>query len=413
MPDLDHQIRSTSLADALAAIRAQLSSIVGQETVPLSQARSRILARDLVADVDLPQSDNSAVDGFAMREDDLAADEIVKLTLIGEAAAGRPFRGVVERGQAIRILTGAPLPVGANVIVMQEWRATDGKTVEILNHVRGKTNWRRRGEDVKMNALTLPAGRRLRAKDAALAGALGHKELTVFKRLQVGLFSTGNELCEPGEPLKRGQIWDVNRCLLRGLLEQIDCDVQDLGIIRDDPRALEGTLSRAASNADLLITSGGMSVGSEDHMRTIIRRRGTLDVWRIAIKPGKPVGLGDIDACPILALPGNPVAAVVAFTALGKTVANRLSGASEEPPVAFVLRAGFTFEKQKGLRQYLLADVSRRPGGTTMALPRAKQGSAMLSAMAESSGLIVLEEECERVEVDDPITFMPLNTLFG
>src|SRR5262249_50584930 len=156
--------------------------------------------------------------------------------------------------------------------------------------------------------------------------------LQVFKRLYVSLFSTGDELCEPGKPLRSGQIWDANRYLLRGLLEQLGCEVRDLGILRDDPAMLEGCLSDAAHGADLVVTSGGMSVGGEDYMRAIIRRRGTLDVWRIALRPGKPVGLGDIDACPILALPGNPVAAAIAFTALGRTVVEKLSGATEEPP---------------------------------------------------------------------------------
>jgi molybdopterin molybdotransferase len=191
------------------------------------------------------------------------------------------------------------------------------------------------------------------------------------------------------------------------------CEVHDLGILRDDPSALEGSLLAAARGADLLVTSGGMSVGGEDHMCSIIRRRGTLDVWRIAVRPGKPVGLGDVDGCPILALPGNPIAAAVAFTALGRTVVERLSGASEELPASFVLPAGFTFQKRKGLRQYLLADITKSPDGGTLAMAHAKQGSAMLSTMVVSSGFIILAEDCERVEVDDLVPFVPLNALFG
>jgi molybdopterin molybdotransferase len=403
----------TSLDEALAAIRSQLSLIVKQETVPLPKARSRVLARDLVAGVNLPHSDNSAVDGFAMRAADLIGDAPVTLRLIGQAAAGHPFAGFVGTGEAVRILTGAPLPDGADVIVMQERCNANGSTVEILSYVTGKTNWRPRGEDIGLNARALIAGRRLRPADVALAAALGCKELHVFRRLSVGLFSTGDELREPGETLRSGQIWDANRHLLRCLLEQMGCDVEDFGILHDDPAQLERRLSAAAQEVDLLVTSGGMSVGGEDHMRTIIGRRGTLDIWRIALRPGKPVGIGDIDACPILALPGNPIAAAIALTAIGRTVVDMLSGAAEEPPLSFIMPAGFNFDKRKGFRQYLLGDVTRAPSGASVGLACAKQGSAMLSTMAASSGFIVLAEECERVEAGDLVSFLPLNGLWG
>lgn len=412
-PALDREVRPVPIAEAHAAIRSQLSPIPGHETVPLAQARGRILAMDLVAGVNLPLTNNSAVDGFAVRASDLAGDETVRLKLIGEAAAGRPFHGSVEPGQAIRIFTGAALPADLDTIIMQEYCAVEDDEVSLPSPVRGKKNWRARGEDVARGARALPAGRRLRIDDIALAGALGCKELTVFKRLQVGLFSTGDELCEPGWPLQSGQIWDANRCLLRGLLEQMGCEVRDFGILRDEPYAVEAALSSAARDTDLLITSGGMSVGREDHVRTIIRRRGTLDVWPLAIKPGKPVGLGDVDACTILALPGNPIAAVVAFIAIGRTVVGILSGASDLPPISFVLPAGFSFEKKKGPRQFLLAGVECLPGGSSAAVLHGRQGSAMLSAMSASSGFIMLAEDCERVGVGDPVEFVPLNALFG
>jgi len=191
------------------------------------------------------------------------------------------------------------------------------------------------------------------------------------------------------------------------------CEVEDFGILYDDPAQLEGRLSAAAQQVDLLVTSGGMSVGSEDHIRSIIGRRGTLDIWRIALRPGKPVGIGDVDACPILALPGNPIAAAIALTAIGRTVVDALSGAAEEPPVSFVMPAGFSYDKRKGFRQYLLGDLTRASNGASIGLAQAKQGSAMLSTMAASSGFIVLAEECERVEAGDLVSFLPLNGLWG
>src|SRR5262249_36159650 len=196
---------------------------------------------------------------------------------------------------------------------------------------------------VHAGGLAIAAGTRLRAQDVALAGALGCKKLEVLRRPRVGLFSTGDELCEPGNVLANGQIWDANRCILRGLLEHLGCQVADFGILRDEPELLEGALSRAAHDCDLLVTSGGMSVGSEDHIRSIIGRRGVLELWPLAIKPGKPVGLGDIDDCVILALPGNPIAAVVAFIAIGRAVVDLVSGASHDPPGLLAMPAGFTF----------------------------------------------------------------------
>ena len=413
-PHEDVPARLTPLTEALAAIRSQLSLIVKTETLPLAQARGRILAADIVAGVNLPHSNNSAVDGYAMQAADLLAESPVTLRLIGQAAAGHPFAGVVGTGEAIRILTGAPMPEGADIIVMQERCKANGVTVDVIPHPGGKTNYRSRGEDIALGKLALAAGRRLRTTDLTLAAALGCRSMLVFKRLQVGLFSTGDELCEPGIPLRKGQIWDANRPLLRGLLEQMGCDVHDLGILRDDPDDLEGRLSAAAHEADLLVTSGGMSVGGEDHIRSIIRRRGTLDVWRIALRPGKPMGIGDIDACPILALPGNPVAAAVAFTVVGRIVIEILSGATEEPPICFTVPAAFSLEKKnKGMRQYLLGRLGHAPGGGTIAVAHEKQGSAMLSTFAASSGFIMIAEDCERIEPGDLVTFLPLDGLCG
>jgi molybdopterin molybdotransferase len=204
----------------------------------------------------------------------------------------------------------------------------NGADLLVEGDLARKKRWRPRGEDVCLGARAIAAGTRLRAQDVALAGALGCNRLQVRRQPRVGLFSTGDELCEPGNALADGQIWDANRCIVRGLLEQLDCEVADFGILRDEPELLEGALSRAAHDCDLLVTSGGMSVGNEDYIRSMIGRRGVLELWPLAIKPGKPVGLGDIDDCAILALPGNPIAAVVAFIAIGRAVVDVVSGAS-------------------------------------------------------------------------------------
>jgi molybdopterin molybdotransferase len=266
---------------------------------------------------------------------------------------------------------------------------------------------------VCIGSVVLPAGRRLRAQDVALAGAAGCREVPVRKKLRVGVFSTGDELCEPGADRGNGQIWDANRCLLRALMERMGCETLDCGILRDEPGVIEGRLSAAARDCDLLVTSGGMSVGREDHVRAVIGRRGTLDIWPLAIKPGRPVGLGDIDACPILALPGNPVAAVAAFAAFGSAVVNALSGAFDEPPPLFALRVNFALQKKAGVRQLLPAHVRRGSGGASVAVSCDKQGAAVLSTLATADGFMVLAEDCQRVQPGDLVEYLTLEALLG
>lgn len=273
----------------------------------------------------------------------------------------------------------------------------------------GKDNWRWRGEDVRAGTVLFLAGHRLRAQDVALAGALGLCQLTVFRRLRVGLFSTGDELCEPGHIRQSGQIWNANRLLLPGLLAPLACDVHDYGIIQDNAHEIEGALLTAARDCDLLITTGGMSVGAEDHIRSIIGRRGSLEVWPLAIKPGRPVGLGDIDDCPILALPRNPIATAIAFIAFGRPIVATLAGACDEQPLTLQLPAGFTIEKSKGIRQFLLADLARGPDGTSIVIPWPQQSPATLSPLAGARGLIVLPESCTTVALGDAVMFVPLD----
>ncbi|HET6221794.1 MAG TPA: gephyrin-like molybdotransferase Glp, partial [Dongiaceae bacterium] len=388
----------TPLHEAKRHVQAQFVAAVGVETVPLAAARNRVLATNLVAAVDLPPHDSAAVDGFAVRSADLWATNAPRLRLVGRTAAGHPFNGTVGGGQTVHILTGAPLPQGADAIVMQEACSIRGDAVDFTERVRPGANFRRRGEDVRTGSVVLAAGRRLRPQDIALAAALGVHELIVFERLRVALFSTGDEVREPGTPLNAGEIWDANRWLLRSLLEALGCKVSDLGILNDDLHGIEGAISGAAHEHDLIVTSGGVSVGSEDHMTNVIRRRGSLDTRRLAIKPGRPVGLGDIDDCPILALPGNPVAAAVSFIAFGRSVVLRLAGSTEDGPLAFRLPAGFGYRKIRGRRDYLLGVIERDGSGISSISMFEKQGAAMLSAITQTDGFVAIDEHIEHVQ---------------
>ncbi len=412
-----------TLRQAQRLVRAQFAPAIGTADVPLAAARNRVRASDRAAATDLPPHDSAAVDGFAVRASDVRGNGSPqgspggsprpRLRLVGRAAAGHPFGGTVAGGQTVRILTGAPLPPGADAVVMQEGCSIEGDLIELAGDARPGANIRRRGEDVRAGAIVLAAGRRLRPQDIALAAALGVRELPVYDRLRVALFSTGDEVREPGTPLRAGEIWDANRWLLRSLLEALGCDVTDLGILADDRPGMEGAIAEAAHAHDLIVTSGGVSVGGEDHMREVIRRRGSLETQRLAIKPGKPVGLGDIDDCPILALPGNPVAAAVSFIAFGRSVVLRLAGSAEDGPLAFRLPAAFGYRKKPGRRDYLLGVVERDGSGVSSVGMFEKQGAAMLSAIAQTEGFVTVAEWVEEVRPGDLVDFIPHEWLLG
>jgi molybdopterin molybdotransferase len=400
-----------TLAEARLAARSQIVRSVPVEKVRLAEARGRYLAADLVAPIDLPSSDRAAVDGFAARQRDLSPDKRSPLELVGSAAAGRRFDGQLGERQSVRIFTGAAMPAGADTVIMQEHCNVYENLVVVPPRPETRENCRRRGEDVRAGSIVMRAGCRLLSQHVALAAALGFDLVPVFRRLRVGLLSTGNEVREPGVPIAEHQIWDANRWLLRGLVESLGCEVTDLGIAPDNAEEIERTLATIAQDLDLLVTSGGMSVSDEDHMRYVIRRRGSLDIWRLAIKPGKPVGFGDIDDCPILGLPGNPVAAAVTFIAFGRSIVLRLAGGIDESPQSIRLPAGFSRRKKAGWRQYLLGLVEQGHDGLSKAVAVEKQGSAMLSGLVKTHGFIVLEEATENIVLGEPVEYISLSTI--
>lgn len=403
------QRRPVALAYAIGAVKSILAPIHDIEQIDVSAAHRRVLVSGLIAGVDLPLRNSSAVDGFAVRSEDIEKTPST-LKIVGQSAAGHPFLGSVGRGTAVHILTGGAVPQGADRVVMQEHCAIAGDRLRV--NEAGKRNIRVRGEDVRAGAAILPAGRRLRVEDIALAHALGTTAVHVRRKLRVGLVSTGDEVTEPGQPLRPGEIWDANRSLLKGLLGACGCEIIDLGIVPDEAEDIEAVLRNAAPDCDLLVSSGGMSVGSGDYMRRIIEQRGYLEVWPLAIKPGKPVGFGDIDDCPILALPGNPVAAAITFIAFGRPIVDHLAGVTESARDTLFLPADFETEKKKGLRQFLLATAVPCSTGSRV-VPVPDQGPAMLSALTSASGIAVLDEDRDSVGIGDVIEFLPLTAFLS
>jgi molybdopterin molybdotransferase len=397
---------------ALALIEERVTPVVGEETVPIVSACGRILARDLVAQMDVPPHANSAVDGYAVAHADLLPDQDTVLPVGGRTAAGHPLGRPAIRGEAIRIFTGAPMPDGADTVMMQEDCIVEAGRVRLAPGIKQGANRRHAGEDVARGAVALPAGRRLKPADLGLAAALANDRLPVFRALRVALLSTGDEVREPGAALAPGAIYDANRVMLMALLRGLGCTVSDLGIRPDRAAALAETLAMASAEHDLIVTSGGVSTGEEDHVRAAIERLGRLDFWRLAIKPGRPVALGQVNGVPLIGLPGNPVAAALTFAVLARPLILRLAGAAAESPLLFRVAAGFAYRKKAGRREYLRASL-QRDGASLIARRYPKDGAGILSSIVQSDGFVVLDETVSDLALGMPVDFLPFSEVIG
>jgi molybdopterin molybdotransferase len=397
---------------ALTLIAERIAPVVEAESAPLASAGGRILAHDLVAAIDVPPHANSAVDGFAVAHADLSPDRETVLPVTGRAAAGHPLGRPVARGEAIRIFTGAPMPEGTDTVMMQEDCVIEGGRVRLKPGIKRGANRRHAGEDVAAGNLALPAGRRLAPADLGLAAALGQASLQVYRPLRAALLSTGDEVREPGAELVPGAIYDANRVMLAALLRGLGCVVTDFGICADRAAGLADTLAAAAAGHDLIVTSGGVSTGEEDHVRAAIQRLGRLDFWRLAIKPGRPVALGRVKGVPLVGLPGNPVAAALTFAILARPLILRLAGAAVAPPLTFPVRADFSWRKRPGRREYLRATLTRE-NGAAIARKYPRDGAGILSSIVQSDGFVILGEEVSDLSPGMTVDFLPFSEVFG
>ena len=407
------------VADAERLIAERVTPVGEWETVSLREAGGRVLADDIVAPVNVPPFDNSAVDGYAVRAEDLDAAGESRLVIVDRVAAGHAAAHAVAAGQAIRIFTGAPMPAGADTVFMQEDCRVEGDAVVVPPGLQRGANRRLAGEDIRAGAVALPAGRRLAVQHVALAAALGLTRLDVRRRVRVALFSTGDEIVEPGARLSGAALYDSNRYLLAGLMARFGADVTDLGILSDDPQQLADAIGAAADNHDLVLTSGGVSTGEADYVRTAIESVGRIVFWRIAIKPGRPVAMGVIpgskrgDGAAFVGLPGNPVAVFVTFVRLVRPLLLRLAGALPEPLIAMPARAAFYYKKRKGRREYVR--VALRPGadGIIEAVKHAQDGAGVITSLTETDGLAELGEDVTTVEPGSIVGFLSYAALVG
>ena len=392
-----------SFDEALARLIGSTAPLGESEELPTAQALGRVLMQDVVSLLDVPPADNSAMDGYAVRVAD-----------IGQALpiSQRIPAGVVgtelKPGTAARIFTGAQIPAGADAVVMQEFCELEGETIRVTAGVLSGQHVRLRGEDVQRGSTVLASGHKLDAAALGMAAAVGAAKLKVAKRPRVALFSTGDELVMPGEPLKPGSIYNSNRYMLQGLLQGLGCEVVDLGIVPDKLDATRAALREAASLADLIITSGGVSVGEEDHLRPAVQAEGSLDLWQIALKPGKPLAFGRVANSYFVGLPGNPVSSFVTFLMLVRPVILRLQGATELTPRRYALRADFTWGKPDKRREFLRARLNAHGG-----LDRyANQGSGVLTSAVWGDGLVDTPAG-QTIAAGDTVQFLPFSELLS
>ena len=390
---------------AAALIAARVEPLTRTEAVDLRAARGRVLARGLLAPGPLPPFFNSAVDGYAFAHASLTQGENARVPLQGRAPAGAAVAPLAP-GTAMRIFTGAPMPAGADTVMMQEDAALDGDLLLLPPGLKSGANCRPAGEDVAAGAQALAAGTRLGPAEIGLAAALGVARLECAPLLRVGVFSTGDELAPPGATLGPAQTFDSNRFTLLALLAGLPVEAIDLGILPDDAAATADALTAAAAGYDLLLTSGGVSAGEEDHVRAAIEAAGRLVFWRLAVKPGRPAAMGVIGGTPVLGLPGNPVAAVVCFLHLARPLILRLVGARPEILPRYPAIAGFAHRKKLGRREYLRVRLSR-DGFTLRAEKFEREGAGLLTSLTQSDAFCELTEDQRDIAPGDQVQVLP------
>jgi molybdopterin molybdotransferase len=409
LADCCSEPRLLPLEDALARMLDAVTPLADTESVALALSLDRILAEPVAAAIDVPAQDNSAMDGYALR----AQDAGQPLRLIGTALAGHAFAGTVTAGTCVRIMTGAPVPAGADCVVMQENTQASGEQIEIRQLPRAGENIRRRGEDIARGRIVLAAGHRLGPVDIGLIASLGIAHLRVWRRVRVAILSTGDELAAPGQPLAEGQIYDSNRHAIAAMLQRMGADIIDLGVIRDDPAAIGTALQRAACDADAVISSGGVSVGDADYVKDTLARLGSVGFWKVAIKPGKPFAFGKLGNgrgghAWFFGLPGNPVSSVVTLHQLALPVLRHLAGEIIAPLPLLQIPAGKHFKKQPGRADFQRAIVHSDAHGNQV-VAHGSQGSGVLTSFTGANAFAMLETGRGPVEPGEMVTVIPFD----
>jgi molybdopterin molybdotransferase len=394
--------QALKMADANAFIARLVSRLQEVEHVPLRQCHSRVLAQDLISQIAVPAHDNSAMDGFAFDGAALQSGQPLSLQVAGTALAGKAWAGQVQAGQCLKVMTGAILPPALDTVVPQELTRVEGDTVHIPVHLlRRGDNRRLRGEDLELGGVALQKAQVLLPAAVGLAASLGVETLPVYRRLRVAYMSTGDEVMSPGDALREGAVYDSNRYTVTSLLDRLGCEVIECGVVRDDPQALEAAFRSAAAQADVIISSGGVSVGEADFTKGMMRKLGDVVFWRIAMRPGRPFAVGRIGNTVLFGLPGNPVAVMVTFLALVRPALLHMMGAADQPVPLLRAHSQEPMRKKPGRTEYQRGIVTTAASGVLEVRTTGNQGSGVLSSMVQANGLIVLQHEQGNVAVGD------------
>ena len=395
------------VAEAVSRILDTAQAVQQSESVTVEDALGRVLAEDVKSAINVPGYDNSAMDGYAVHSAECIQPG-VSLAVIQRIAAGQTGESLTT-GTAARIFTGAPIPEGADAVVMQELCQQQGKSVAINTAVKAGANIRRAGEDIQQGSTVLKAGTRMRPQEQGLIASVGRAQVTVTRKLKVATFFTGDELVEPGRSLGRGQIYNSNRYTLKGLLQSANCEVIDFGIVPDTLEATLEVLQRAAADADLVLTSGGVSVGEEDYVRIALEQLGELSMWRINMKPGKPVAFGKVNSALFMGLPGNPVSVFVTFLVFARPLILKMQGADSYLANELTVRSGFQWQGIKR-QEYLRVRIRNDEKGSYAEMfPH--QGSGVLSSASWADGLVIIEPG-KTIAIGDELKYLPFQGMF-
>lgn len=408
----DYDPNSMPVSKAREFIKQFLSPVLETEVLPIRDSLERILSCEIVSPSNVPNYDNSAMDGYAFNADDIAIEKPTTLKVIGTAFAGKAFETAMNRGECVRIMTGGMMPIGSDTVVMQENVRTDGDAITFLDAPKPKANVRYAGEDLHTGQTVLAKGHKMRPADLGLLASLGIAEVRIYRKLKVAIFSTGDELVSINQPLRTGQVYDSNRYSLHGMLSRLGAEIIDLGAIADNPELLECTLLKASELADVVITSGGVSVGAADYMKALLAKHGPVVFWKIAMKPGRPLAYGKVGNAHYFGLPGNPVAVMVTFYQFVREALLVLMGQHSPPALpTFNVICTENIKKQTGRTEFQRGVLFSDVDGTWKVKPTGAQGSAILSSMSLANCFIVLNESIGNLPVGAEVQVQVLDGL--
>ncbi|WP_372742104.1 bifunctional molybdopterin-guanine dinucleotide biosynthesis adaptor protein MobB/molybdopterin molybdotransferase MoeA [Neptunomonas sp.] len=405
-----------TVAESVARILSQIATPEQVETIPLSQAINRVLAEDQVSVFDVPQQTNSAMDGYAIGAAELSSEKNAsqkqhRFTVVGQVLAGGAYAGTLAAGEAVEIMTGAALPVGADSIVIREAVTRESGQIFFSDSVKTGQHVRLKGEDIKSGSVALSAGSLIRPQEQGLLASLGMQNVAVFKPLRVAIFSTGDEVVAQGQALPENCIYDTNRFTLTGLLQRMGCSVVDLGIIEDSQVTMQRVLSEASQQADMVISSGGVSMGQADYIKQALEAVGDIGFWRVAMRPGRPLAFGKVGQAPFFGLPGNPVAVMVTFLQFVQPALRKMMGQKGWQPIKMMAVAEEKIKSRAGRIDYSRGVYRINDQGELVVQTTGAQGSGILTSMVQANCLIEIGEQYSQVEAGDRVLIQPFSDL--